>query len=197
MAEKIISKVCSKCQIEKCIASFSKSRRAKDGLQSKCTDCVRQYNLEHKQYHATWTKQYYEKNKELICKNTRQYKKDNRDKVKKRNRIYILTYCQTEKYKVSHRESERKRKAIKRGAKRIESFSSKEVFDRDGYVCQLCGKKTRPDFKNTSHPLYPNLDHIVPLSLGGGHTRMNTQCLCHQCNIEKYNNGTGDQLRMF
>ncbi|MBU2249718.1 MAG: HNH endonuclease, partial [Gammaproteobacteria bacterium] len=65
------------------------------------------------------------------------------------------------------------------------------------YICQLCGVKTRPDIKNQYHPKRPELDHIVPLSLGGEHTKQNTQCLCRQCNMTKNNTGVGDQLRLF
>lgn len=28
-------------------------------------------------------------------------------------------------------------------------------------------------------------------------SKANTQCLCRQCNIEKYSTGAGDQLRLF
>lgn len=31
------------------------------------------------------------------------------------------------------------------------------------------------------------LDHIVPLSKGGKHTRANVQPLCQRCNLKKYN----------
>lgn len=67
-------------------------------------------------------------------------------------------------------------------------FSRNDVLERDGWRCQMCGCKTRPDW-NAHHPKYPNLDHIVPLSKGGSHTPENTQCLCKQCNIKK-----GDRL---
>jgi 5-methylcytosine-specific restriction endonuclease McrA len=75
-----------------------------------------------------------------------------------------------------------------------EDFDSVEIFERDGYVCQLCKKKTRPDYRWT-HPLYPTLDHIIPISVGGGHTRLNVQCACRACNSAKRNNPVG-QLRL-
>ena len=75
--------------------------------------------------------------------------------------------------------------------------SIKREKDRDLMECQHCGKKTRPDFKNVHHPLYPNLDHILPLVKGGEHTKRNTQCLCHRCNLVKGMNEIGEQIRMF
>ena len=104
-------------------------------------------------------------------------------------------YSQTEAGKASIKKNRQKRRALKIGAD-CENFNPVEVLERDGYRCQACGKKTRPDF-NQWHPLYPHLDHIVPLSKGGEHTKQNTQCLCRECNLTKHNTGNGDQLRMF
>lgn len=86
-----------------------------------------------------------------------------------------------------------KRIARKRGG-RHESFKHDEVFRRDGWRCQQCRCKVRR-FKNTNHPRYPHLDHIVPLSRGGEHTRVNTQCLCRRCNMGKSDQSYG-QLRL-
>lgn len=65
-----------------------------------------------------------------------------------------------------------------------EDFSAREVFERDGWICQICNEPVDPDL------LYPNLqsvslDHIVPIVRGGGHTRANTQCAHLRCNLVK------------
>lgn len=70
---------------------------------------------------------------------------------------------------------------------RYEHFDSTHVFERDGYICQLCGVKTKPDLKDVHNHFYPNLDHIIPLSKGGEHSVENTQCLCRVCNMIKSN----------
>lgn len=57
-----------------------------------------------------------------------------------------------------------------------------EVFDRDGWRCQLCGINTPRDLRGTTDPRAPELDHVVPLSLGGAHSYENTQCSCRSCN---------------
>lgn len=58
------------------------------------------------------------------------------------------------------------------------------VFERDGWVCQLC---TAPVGKTISHPdpLSPSLDHVVPLVAGGAHTYANTQLAHLICNVRK------------
>jgi len=104
-------------------------------------------------------------------------------------------YRQTDAGKDAARKGSQKRRALKLNAT-VEDFSPAKILERDGYICQHCGRKTRPDYKNSFHPLYPNLDHIVPLSKGGEHSKRNTQCLCRQCNTRKHNDIKG-QVRLF
>jgi len=67
------------------------------------------------------------------------------------------------------------------------------VFARDKWRCQLCGCSTPRALKGKNQPRSPELDHIVPLSRGGGHTYSNVQCACRQCNGKKSNNPLGQQ----
>jgi len=71
------------------------------------------------------------------------------------------------------------------------------VFERDGWRCQICGKKTPRRNRGTRYPNAPEIDHRIPLSLGGPHTYKNVQCACRRCNIEKSNNDCRGQLPMF
>lgn len=151
----------------------------------------KQYHQENKGEITIRVKQYYQDNKEKITIRTKQHYQEHKEEIAEQKKLYR----QTEKGKNADRRGVDKRRALKYG-NIYEVFDSKEIFERDSYICQLCGKKTRPDYKNVYHPLYPNLDHIVPLSKGGAHTRLNTQCSCRQCNIEKHNKIIG-QLRMF
>jgi hypothetical protein len=83
----------------------------------------------------------------------------------------------------------------------VEPVSRLAVFERDGWRCQLCGnavlRKTRANRKTGRlHPRTASLDHIVPLSRGGGHIESNCQCACLRCNIRKHNRLIG-QKRLF
>lgn len=93
-----------------------------------------------------------------------------------------------------------KAKAIRRAreaAPDAESFTSTEIFTRDRYVCQLCGRRTLRSV-HVPHLQAPTVDHIVPLSRGGEHTRANTQCACFGCNTSKGNRvaANGEQLKL-
>ena len=187
MTEIIHTKTCSKCQETKPLSEFYKNKTTSDGLQYMCKACV----LGYRQYHKKELKIKRDINREDLNEYGRKYYKGNKGKIADNNKEYRKTEVGKNAYsKATHRYQ-----ALKLGAT-IEDFSPIEVFKRDGYICQLCKKKTRLDYKHT-HPLFPNLDHIVPLSLGGPHSPANTKCLCRHCNLTKSNTGTGDQLRMF
>ncbi len=93
----------------------------------------------------------------------------------------------------SKRVSRTKRKAMERGASGG-SVDPIKVFDRDGWRCQLCKCKT-PKAKRGSYDAdAPELDHIIPLSKGGDHSYLNTQCACRACNAAKSNKPMGQML---
>jgi len=54
-------------------------------------------------------------------------------------------------------------------------LSRREVFRRDHYTCQYCGKTT---------PIL-TIDHVIPRSLGGKHEWTNVVAACPACNHRK------------
>ena len=79
-----------------------------------------------------------------------------------------------------------------------EPVDKRRVFERDGWRCHICWRKTNSRLKKSWAQWYPTLDHIVPLSLGGPHTYANVACACFECNTLKSAGvgGEGDQLRL-
>lgn len=63
------------------------------------------------------------------------------------------------------------------------------VFERDGYRCHLCNRKTLLEFawvKGKPHARSPTVDHVIPLSAGVlGHQWHNVKCCCWGCNVRK------------
>lgn len=80
----------------------------------------------------------------------------------------------------------KKREALKRGANGAESFSYPDVYERDSWVCGLCGESIDRSL-SWPDPLSVSLDHIVPLSKGGAHTMANVQAAHLVCNVSKGN----------
>jgi hypothetical protein len=196
MTEPILSKICTKCKIEKLLSEFHKDKYQKSGICPYCKLCVNNrkkafYSENNKQCRER-NRQYYKKHSDKIIEDRKIYYNANKDKISKRAKKHY----KTEHGKNMARKAWSKYRAIKINAI-TEDFTPQEIFKRDNYICQSCHIKTRPDFKNQYHPKYPHLDHITPLSLGGEHTKRNAQCLCSRCNLTKHNTGTGDQLRLF
>ena len=54
-------------------------------------------------------------------------------------------------------------------------LSKKEVFLRDRFTCQYCGKKTQD----------LTLDHVIPRRQHGSHTWENVVAACNRCNLHK------------
>jgi 5-methylcytosine-specific restriction endonuclease McrA len=98
--------------------------------------------------------------------------------------------------RAAQKAAKRRRRARKRGAVCVR-YVPTDIFDRDGWRCQLCGRKVKrtaavPD------PLAPTIDHIIPLSAGGADAPANVQCAHFECNWRKSDRTgpNGDQLRL-
>lgn len=50
----------------------------------------------------------------------------------------------------------------------------RRILERDGYRCRACGRPGRLE-----------VDHVVPVSRGGGDDPANLQALCRTCHIDK------------
>lgn len=77
----------------------------------------------------------------------------------------------------------------KRAAKALvesEYYSVQEIYERDKWRCQICGKKVSPKLK-WPHTKSASIDHITPLSKGGINTKDNVQLAHLGCNSAKRN----------
>lgn len=66
----------------------------------------------------------------------------------------------------------------------FERFDRLEVFAACDWTCGICTLPVDPGLKFPD-PGSPTLDHIVPMSLGGGHVRSNAQLAHFYCNTVK------------
>jgi 5-methylcytosine-specific restriction endonuclease McrA len=87
-----------------------------------------------------------------------------------------------------------RRRAIERGA-HADRIDPIKVFDRDKWLCHLCGTKTPKHLRGSYDDKAPELDHVVPLACGGTHTWGNVKCSCRKCNRIKADKPLG-QLAM-
>lgn len=102
--------------------------------------------------------------------------------------VYCSRECRAradvERNREAYNRRNAERRARERGASCGEAFTRTEVFERDGYICQLCFAPT-DWWRGGRHPLSPSLDHIVPLNRGGSHALDNVWTAHFACNAAK------------
>jgi 5-methylcytosine-specific restriction endonuclease McrA len=113
-----------------------------------------------------WAK-YYDKNRQAMIDRAVQYSRDNGDWKRAQDSAY---------------------RAKRLGSPTAERFTLDEIYERDGHRCHLCKKLVK---RNEA-----TMDHIVPASLGGPHTRANVALAHRSCNASKGNRVVGEQLRI-
>jgi 5-methylcytosine-specific restriction endonuclease McrA len=75
------------------------------------------------------------------------------------------------------------RRAREHGCHTIEDFDRLEIFERDAWTCYLCDRLcVEPDPFN---PAAATVDHVIPMTRGGQHTRANVRTACLGCNSSK------------
>ena len=128
---------------------------------------------------------YYLANKDRIKAKTREYAKANAEQTASYLRSWIES--NPAKYKEHRRNRSQLRRARFYGVG-YEKFSITEIFKRDNWKCGICSEPIDKTLK------WPNLgsislDHIIPLSKGGNHSKANTQASHLGCNIRKGSHG--------
>ena len=95
-----------------------------------------------------------------------------------------------ERAKISRkgRRDSHRHRARKYGCAYDPSVTLAKLIKRDGLRCALCGEMCDPNDRSWSRyngPMYPSIDHIIPMSKGGGHVWNNVQVAHIICNSEK------------
>lgn len=67
-----------------------------------------------------------------------------------------------------------------------EHIDPRQVYERDGWTCQLCQKSVDRD-ASWPDPWVATLDHVRAVTRGGAHTEDNVQCAHWICNVLKGN----------
>jgi 5-methylcytosine-specific restriction endonuclease McrA len=105
-------------------------------------------------------------------------------------------YCSKECARKA-RPSGNTRSRVRRFLVEYEYVNPNKVFERDGWICQLCGKKTPKERRGSFRSNAPELDHRIPISKGGPHLYSNLQCACRACNAKKSDRSIPCQLPLF
>lgn len=101
--------------------------------------------------------------------------------------------CKRKRRTKTH-DSDHKKRAVKYKTEYDPTINLDDLISRDGLRCALCGGMCdRSDYKKNKKGFYvfgvnyPSIDHIMPISKGGGHTWDNVQVAHRGCNTRKGN----------
>lgn len=86
---------------------------------------------------------------------------------------------------LSERINRKAHERAKRSGSKFEWVDPTKVFIKSGWRCAACNQESPSWLRGTLHQRAPELDHIVPISVGGPHSLSNVQLLCRSCNASK------------
>lgn len=159
-------------------------RKCADRIDGHDTLCLLCYASNMKQYRKSRGKTFNEYRRKYRALNAdeinaykrAQYAKDS-EKYRERSRKWAKD--NPHKHNInSHNYRARQAEAI------VEKFDILEVFERDNYICYLCGKLTDPNLQPWDE-LRTVLEHKIPLSRGGSHSLDNCATACARDNSRK------------
>lgn len=160
-------KACTKCLKHLPLSDFANRKDTIDGKRSRCKRCSNQKNVEY--WNSLDPK---ERQRRLVKYNQTEGRKRAKKKWRENNRDAAIMYAHNRRVQFENVTKE--------------EFTVQEIFVRDKGICHLCKKDIDLAFPRF-HPLSLTIDHIIPISRGGDHTRANVKVAHWSCNCSKGN----------
>ena len=82
---------------------------------------------------------------------------------------------------------------IRSGRRQSDSFTLRDIAERDRWRCHICKRKVR-DVAYSGKRTDPTIDHLIPVSEGGTHTRENVALAHMGCNSARCTSGPAQML---
>ena len=141
-------------------------RKYNEGNRDKIAEKSRKWRGANPERNRENDRKYYAANRDKILEKVREYRKANRDKAREHG------------LKAFHVRRARKLAVF------IENVDPQAVFERDDWLCHICGEAVDRELKHPD-PLSASLDHIIPLAKGGEHSYTNCGTAHLGCNKRK------------
>lgn len=175
-------RICKGCGEPKPFDQFHRDKRNPDGYRAQCKPC-----------RNTFMANYYEDNREQRVA----YERGRRSNQAEHLRALDMARYERHKEKRIALASEhvKIRRARLAGVETDPGVTVPALRRIHGDHCCYCGIEMTFKRGKRGEGIAPNratLEHIMPISKGGGHTLANTALACHRCNVTK-NNKTTEQ----
>lgn len=178
----ITEKQCTKCKETKPVEEFSKRSKSKDGFGYTCKECDKasaKASYERRKEKIK-SREYYEKNKDAHRARVKKNYEENKDRYREHHKKY-----REQNPEVQRRASQKRQEQLSK-VKR-EKYARQDVIDRDSIngvpYCQIC-KQPIMDINDVQ------VDHIIPIVMGGPDIMLNLRTVHRKCNIERPKDGS-------
>lgn len=173
-------RICKVCGEAKPVSEYHKDKGGTDGLRAQCKPCRNGYMTG-----------YYEKNRDKRVAYEQERRTNNAEHMR------ALDMARYERHREKRialaSEHVKIRRARLAGVETDPGVTVPALRKRDGDNCCYCGIEMTFQRGKRGDGIAPNratLEHIVPITKGGGHTFANTALACHRCNVRKNNKTT-------
>ena len=146
----IKNKTCPKCKKVKDLTEFFKNRHKKDGVQSHCKQCVKQWRQDNPEYSKQYCKQWRQDNPERKLEYSKQYEATVRKERRKND----------EQFRIRQYLSSNLRQCLKRVEKVKKSSILKYIGCSMEDLQNHLNSTKQPEWGDDVH-----IDHIIPSSL--------------------------------
>lgn len=171
-----MGKRCTKCGELKPLEAFYKAKQYRDGYRYWCKECCRAHTKSHydREARVAYNRKWNAVNRPKRLAQERRWRERHPDLYKERQYIYTKRWEANNPDKVRAKwDANRARRKGTRGR----AVDRQAIFDRDGWICQLCQLPVEKGAES--------IDHVIPLVLGGKHEEPNLQIAHRSCNSRK------------
>lgn len=178
---KVALKRCCTCKDDKPVTEFCKSKKTKDGYQNGCKKCAAKSSKKYAQRNPDKKKEANKKAREKVT---------NEDRVKRAEKQRAYHHANRDRLNAKRREY------CKRNRQIISTVDAASRKKRRKAIIPVGENKVTPDFlrKLKEVTLFCencsilasekefDLDHIIPIAIGGKHEKINVRYICFTCN---------------
>lgn len=190
-------KTCTRCDRLLPVTEFGLDAPRLCGRINQCRVCVaeakRQWKLANPEKVAAERRRYRTEHREQIAKSSAGWSAENCEKRAESIRRYCAANREklaekSRRYRAANPEVARHADHVRRAAMKGTDLTAADLKEllASRTFCPCCRKKMTVD----SSPWQKNLDHIIPLGVGGTHTHANVRVICRTCNLSRPKDGS-------
>jgi hypothetical protein len=179
--------ICKTCEHDLPVEAFEAEPKMKSGHRNHCRKCRKRQKLD----------AYYRDRDRVLKEKREKYAADPTAERERCLAYYHATRDERLKVKAKHRQENpeqyrawNQRRRAMRAGNGFEPYDRLDIFERDGWVCQLCHKGVDPTLE-WPDPMARSIDHTIPVSKGGPDGPGNVRLTHLHCNLSRHD-GRGD-----